>query len=322
LAKIKKSLLNPAKLYFSGILAYGLGILIIRLLPYYQKTLSTITQKTILFFYILYMVISPLYFFFFAKENLNSKPYLALRGIFKIFSAFFKRKLAAVEKEEKVAYLFLLVKLFFLPIMVNFFFQNYSSLISNIKSFSWFPFLLTLIFFIDTFIFAAGYAVEFPFLGNMVRSVEPTFFGWFVALICYPPFNSVAGQYVPWGANDYAVFWGGTWTNIIRIIIVALLIIYVWATIALGFKSSNLTNRGIVSKFPYSVIRHPAYVSKSMVWWITLLPAISLTFAAGMLFWTAIYFFRAYTEERHLSQDKDYLEYCAKVKYRFIPFVL
>jgi protein-S-isoprenylcysteine O-methyltransferase Ste14 len=143
--------------------------------------------------------------------------------------------------------------------------------------------------------------------------------GWFVALICYPPFNGLVGRYVPWGANDYALFWSPYWTMVFRILIVALFFIYVLSSVVLGFKASNLTNRGIVTRFPYSLVRHPAYISKNMVWWITLLPVMNWWFFFGMLFWTTIYVLRALTEERHLLSDPDYILYCEKVRYRFIP---
>lgn len=142
-----------------------------------------------------------------------------------------------------------------------------------------------------------------------------------MALICYPPFNFVVGNYVPWGASDYVTFWNPTLTIVMRILLLTLLIIYVWATIAFGFKSSNLTNRGIVTKFPYSLVRHPAYISKNILWWLTLLPVITVSFTFGMLFWSMIYFFRALTEERHLSQDPEYQDYKQKVKYKFIPYI-
>jgi protein-S-isoprenylcysteine O-methyltransferase Ste14 len=99
------------------------------------------------------------------------------------------------------------------------------------------------------------------------------------------------------------------------------LIIYTWASAALGPKASNLTNRGIVSKFPYSVVRHPAYICKVTMWWITLIPVINLSFFMGMLFWTIIYYFRSITEERHLMKDQEYVGYCKKVKWKFIPGV-
>jgi protein-S-isoprenylcysteine O-methyltransferase Ste14 len=256
----------------------------------------------------------------FVKEYSENKPYLFFRAIIRNASALFhKDKNYSIEKEEKVALLFILVKLFFLPTMVNFFYNNLWGLLNGQSNFQWYPFFLTFLFTIDTLIFTIGYMFESPKLRNVVKSVEPTFFGWFVALICYPPFNSIVGSYVPWGANDQVLFWTSGWTLFFRIIMILLLVIYVWASLALGLKSSNLTNRGIVTRFPYSIVRHPAYISKNLIWWLSMLPVMNLAFFLGMSFWTIIYFLRAWTEERHLKQDPDYLKYCEKVKWRFIP---
>jgi len=38
-----------------------------------------------------------------------------------------------------------------------------------------------------------------------------------------------------------------------------------------------------------------------------------------MLAWSAVYFVRAWTEERHLLADPEYQAYVQKVRYRFIP---
>lgn len=188
-------------------------------------------------------------------------------------------------------------------------------------NFYWYPFFLTLLFTIDTLIFSIGYTFEFSSWKNKVKSVDHTLLGWLVTILCYPPFNWWLGKYIPWGANDYAQFWSPVGTTIFQAILLLLLMIFVSATLALGLKSSNLTNRSIVTKFPYSIVRHPAYISKTLIWWLTLLPVISWPFALGMLFWTFLYYLRASTEEKHLSQDPDYQVYCQKVKHRFIPFV-
>lgn len=305
------------KLYFSSIFLYALGLLLINIIPFYKNYLMDNTKNYLFLLFFLYIIISPFYYFFTLTETTTSKPYLILHYLKKTL---FHHQFSPLNSEEKVALLFLLVKFFFLPIMLNFFLSNISNLI-NSNQIQWYPFMFTLLFTIDTLIFTIGYVIELSSLKNIVKSVEPTFFGWFVALICYPPFNQIMGNYIPWGANDYVAFWHPTITFIMHIIIIFLLIIYVWATIALGFKSSNLTNRGIVVKFPYSIIRHPAYISKNLMWWLTLLPVITLPFALGMFFWSTIYFFRAYTEERHLSQDSDYIEYKKKVKYKFLPYI-
>ena len=321
---LKEPTTRKIQLYLASVLIYGLGIVLFQYLPYYQKTLNNHTQDILFYLFLTYLLLAPLYYLFFTTRYSTNKPYLFLRWLINIFR---KRKLR-FEPEEKVALLFILVKLFYLPLMINFGYNNFNSLQNFLQAYfsgqntlAWYPLIFTLMFTIDTVIFAFGYAFEFKFLNNVVKSVEPTLFGWIVALICYPPFNSWVGRYIPWGADDYAQFWNPAWTLIMRIIIVLLLIIYVWATIALGAKSSNLTNRGIVSRFPYSIIRHPAYVSKNLIWWLTLLPVLNWPFALGMLFWTVIYYFRAFTEEEHLSQDPEYLEYKKKVRWRFIPFI-
>ncbi len=312
--------LHSLRLYLSSVLLYGLGILLCRYLPYFQKTLMLKTQEVLLYLFLGYVIIAPFAYLLFANEHTSNKSYLFWKFIIRNLKVLVRREPSfSLHHEEKIALLFILVKIFFLPTMINFFFGNINGLHIQLNKLQWYPLLFTLLFTIDTLIFSIGYTFESPRLKNVVKSVEPTFFGWFVTLICYPPFNSIAGAYIPWGANDFAYFWNDSLTIVFRIAIIFLLIIYVWATVALGFKSSNLTNRGIVMKFPYSVIRHPAYISKNLIWWITLLPIMTWPFALGMLFWSIIYFARAITEERHLKQDSDYVAYCEKVKWRFIP---
>lgn len=321
LIKIRKILIEAAKSYLSGILVYGIGILLIRNLGYYQRSLSPLAQKALIYLYLGYVLIGALYCIL-TDKVIESKPLLLLSGLKKLLFNVLNPNAEKISKEEKIASLFILVKFFFLPIMTDFFFDNLNSLANILKDFKIYSFAITLVFVVDTLIFVFGYAFEFSFLKNRVKSVEPTFFGWFVALVCYPPFNSYVGKLVPWGANDYVYFWNSTLTIMIRFILFFLLLAYLWASIALGAKASNLTNRGIVSKFPYSVVRHPAYSGKCLAWWITLLPVMNLGFALGMLFWTLIYCLRAVTEERHLRQDEDYVKYCQKVRYRFIPYVI
>lgn len=320
----RTSLPRAIQLYLSSLTLYGLGILLFRNFSYYQRTLSAQTQNTLLYLFLGYILLAPILYFFFVKEYSENKPYLIFRALLRNSSSFFhKENNYTLEHAEKVAFLFILVKLFFLPTMINFFYNNwgglYPALIGDWSNINWYPFLLTLMFTADTLVFAIGYTFESTKLKNKVKSVEPTFLGWFVAIVCYPPFNSMVGSLVPWGANDYVNFWNPTLTLIFQVTVLSLLLIYTWASVSLGSKASNLTNRGIVTKFPYSIVRHPAYISKNLIWWVTMLPVMNLTFFLGMLFWSIIYFFRALTEEKHLRQDPDYVSYCEKVKYRFVP---
>ncbi|MBI2140523.1 hypothetical protein HYU14_06365 [Candidatus Woesearchaeota archaeon] len=325
LEKIK----NPLKYYFSNLLFVWLAILVYTSTPYYANFLNPTTQQILFSLAVIYTLAFPTYLFL----KLPSKGYLAVMALKKLAIKFVRvhDEKSNLEKSEKTALLFILVKFFFLPIMVNFLLDNYSALtaypLRNIVASqdyflnSFYPFALTFLFFIDTLWFVFGYTVEAGFLKSKVRSVEPTFFGWFVALMCYPPFNSVLNSYIGWYSNDYIELSRPSLTAILRISILASIGIYTWATLALGAKCSNLTNRGIVSKGPYAIIRHPAYVFKNLAWWLTIIPVMNIYAFISLSVWTIIYYFRAVTEEKHLIADPDYQDYCRKVRCKFIPYV-
>jgi len=237
-------------------------------------------------------------------------------------------------QEEKINLLYFGVKFFYLPLLVSFAYGNLGGFIGDTLrlptvSFlnggaqqQWFFTLVDGMFLVDVVLFVIGYLTEFA-NKSVVRSVEPTVLGWVVALMCYPPFNGITANYLPWSIPSYAVFFNSqSITNGFLVVMVLLYLIYVSASVALNLKASNLTNRGIVMKGPYAIVRHPAYISKNLVWFLMTLPAIlSGNFAAlvTILFWIGIYYLRSITEERHLMQDPDYIEYCKKVRYRFIP---
>ena len=131
-------------------------------------------------------------------------------------------------------------------------------------------------------------------------------------------------EVLPSMQQEYPVMGSGMATFFLRLIMLVLITIYTLSTVNLGWKCSNLTNRGIVSHGMYSVVRHPAYTAKNFFWLISLSPVIlnKPEAALYMLGWMFIYFLRAYTEEKHLSKDPDYKAYCKKVKYRFIPKII
>ena len=103
--------------------------------------------------------------------------------------------------------------------------------------------------------------------------------------------------------------WGG-W-------LVALSAVYAWATVAFGFRFSNLTHRGIITNGPYAWTKHPAYVSKNLFWWFAVLPFLAtsgnpvdmIRNSFVLLVVTGVYYWRARTEERHLMADPAYREY-------------
>jgi protein-S-isoprenylcysteine O-methyltransferase Ste14 len=198
----------------------------------------------------------------------------------------------------------------------------YSSAIGFFNSFL-FPLLLNCFILIGSTYYTFGYLVESERLGNKVKSVDTTLTGWAVTLICYAPLFVLARQVVYFPTRDLAFIVNDEITFTIRIAIVLLIVFKVWSWTVLGAKCSFMTNRGIVTSGPFKVIRHPHYSVKLIVWWLTLYPAVVKDARAiiAMVLWTAIYILRALTEERHLKADPDYVDYCNKVRWRFVPFV-
>ncbi len=330
---------NKLRPFILNLILIWLAILFYRTTNYYTNFLRHDTQLILLTLAITYTVFGFIYYSVCPRKE--TKGVIILSILKKITTKVYKYLTAPmvitdkITKKEKIICLFILVKIFFLPIMLNFFlsnlhvaknqFLNFPSFTSllTINSFNviLFPFLISLIFLIDTLWFSFGYTLEAEFLKNKIRSVEPTILGWVVALICYPPFNAMFTRYTNWYADIHIIFSNNLITFAMKISILTLLLIYVSATLSLGAKCSNLTNRGIVTTGVYSIIRHPAYISKNLAWWLVVIPIASWPAIISMSIWSFIYHLRTLTEERHLIQDPDYITYCQKVKYKYIPYV-
>ncbi|PZT89947.1 MAG: protein-S-isoprenylcysteine methyltransferase [Citromicrobium sp.] len=187
--------------------------------------------------------------------------------------------------------------------------------------------LINLLFLVDVLIGTVGYIVTLRPLDAHIRSGNPFLAGWLAALICYPPFvwgilgngqvmnyEQHVGSWHQWLAGNTVLLWAwALW-------LVALTGFYAWATFAFGLRFSNLTYRGVLTTGPYRFTRHPAYLSKNLYWWFSVLPflvvngnpvdAIRNTFF--LLCVNGIYYWRARTEEAHLLlEDPKYRAYHA-----------
>lgn len=246
----------------------------------------------------------------------------------------FRRVDRAILKNHVLGWM---VKGFFLPLMFTYLVKNMASFqmrsvveatvgMFNGDPAGFYHTMTTLIFTIDLAYVSVGYMATFRIFNSHIRSVEPTFFGWFVALVCYHPFwNSINANYLRYNADGYnfdkmlgshppiMVAWG--------VVILLLLCIYVWATVQFGIRFSNLTHRGIITNGPYRYSKHPAYVSKNLTWWLIAVPFISTQgFAEAvrncllLANVNLIYYLRAKTEEAHLGKDPAYQAYAAHMK--------
>jgi len=256
--------------------------------------------------------------------------------------------------DDKRAARGLAVKFFFAPVMTVFFFDNFSHLQNNLDYMlsNAIPamqkgtynydilgrdvgnILSNIIFSIDVGLAWCGYVVSSRWLDNTTVSAEPTMFGWLVCLISYPPFRVMGGWFLSGpGETLYTQIPMDGLVTLFASLMMFSYFLYMLPTIWFGLRFSNLTHRGIIRKGPYAVVRHPAYAAKNLAWWFVGLPSaiyagytqgfsVGLLYVAGLIFLTAVYYARAITEERHLSFDPAYQEYCRHVPYRFIPGVI
>lgn len=325
--------------------------------------------------FIAYLLLAPLLYFIFKPKSLYKSHSIEIYNyITKIIKKIFTPKadknldyknilnIFSATYNEKQALMLMFIKVFFGTLMVKFLYNDYFEILKNLefcnkifintnienvitiiskyKNF-FYTFAITILFTIDVLMFAIGYLTETTYLKNKIRTVDTNIIGVLICLLCYPPFNQITGSFLGWNQNDkviapYDETGAITWS--FRLLGLFFLTIYSLASCALGTKASNLTNRGTVTRFPYNIVRHPAYISKNLFWLCTTIPLFFVNFNVpefnlsqylinsiliilSYIFWASIYYFRAIYEERHLSQDPEYLAYMQKVKYRFIPFI-
>ena len=224
------------------------------------------------------------------------------------------------------------IKAFFVPLMFVYATHNLnaldSALRSNREGFLYaYHVLFELGFLVDVVFTTMGYLLTLKVLDTHVRSAEPTPGGWIVALACYQPFfRTISDQYLRYNNNFYWDDWLigspillAAWGSAI----LALMVVYAWATVTFGCRFSNLTHRGVLTNGPYRWLRHPAYVSKCLSWWLIYVPFLrgtTLYDAFRDCTWLSvlclIYWLRARTEERHLSHDPAYVRYATQMNDR------
>lgn len=291
-----------------------------------------------LFVALAYAFLLPLYY---RDRRVESKALKVARALWRRL-----RQGGIPTPDEALAARILALKFVFVPLMLSWLAQHLAGF-SDLATYSmpvagdgvdWIGFynlhvharLLHLVIFIDVLLFTLGYLIEHPRLKNTFVSVDPTLGGWLACLICYPPFNEGLHAFIGWYSSDTPKVGDPMLQFVLNLMVMTAFVVYSAASVNLGFKASNLTNRGIVRHGVYRWIRHPAYTFKNLAWWLGAMPPLwvalqtsvlgSIAILLSLCGWTAIYVARALTEERHLLMaDNGYREYMQQVRYRFIP---
>ncbi|MBV8882928.1 MAG: isoprenylcysteine carboxylmethyltransferase family protein [Chroococcidiopsidaceae cyanobacterium CP_BM_RX_35] len=354
--KKKLHLLISTLYRFNALLAVFFAMFcIVEKHPYFSDTSFQITRKFFSVFLIIYLTLGMPYIYFTLKYKSSLKYeyndysiswMLIIKGI--IYFTFGKllnnekyikrsKKILFNRRTRKIILTYLVI-FFFSTLMTRFLGDEFRELERAVNTISalninssffekynaWYLLYYHLLFIIDISLALIGYIAASRWLSNRTKSVDMTLGGWIVTLMCYPPINSgFTGKFINYSnPNSNTIEISEACRIVIMAITLLLIIIYVWSTITLSLKFSNLTNRGIVTTGPYSVVRHPAYVAKNLSWWLENSYVLSNFWSAtALLLWNSIYILRALTEERHLRNDARYQLYCNKVKHRFIPGV-
>ena len=216
------------------------------------------------------------------------------------------------------------IKAFFSPIM----FAVLVEYVQFLSTFQWknisfldtFNYLLTFTYTLDVLYATLGFVLTLRIFDTHIRSTDTTILGWIVCLACYYPFNNWFGiglfnyednvSWIGW-LGQYPFFYYACGS-----LIILLNLVYGLASVALGYRWSNLAYRGIITSGPYRFSKHPAYITKMAYWWLISLPFLSMEgpliafqHTLALIAISLIYYLRAKTEENHLSNYPEYVQY-------------
>jgi protein-S-isoprenylcysteine O-methyltransferase Ste14 len=185
---------------------------------------------------------------------------------------------------------------------------------------------------------AAGAALfardSFLYYLHTHRLIGAAFFveqAWFVVvfLIRRPP-RAAAGRLGPWLLAAGGTFGGllfrptgahPPWGVAAGVVLqLAGLALAVTALVALGRSFGFVAaDRGLVTRGPYAVVRHPIYAAYIVIQAGYLIQSISVPNAAVLVFATGCNIGRAIAEERVLAGSADYEAYRERVRWRLVP---
>lgn len=189
---------------------------------------------------------------------------------------------------------------------------------------------LKIIMMISTIILAISYLTDLDLFKNKIKSIDTTPLGVITCIMCYYPITLLTNKVIISYTDELIPVQNFILRLILNVLVVLVNFISLLAILRLGTKAGNLTNRGIVTAFPYNIIRHPSYAMQMCYLILTTIPLYfvgdltildKILYTIGTIGWIYLYYLRSITEERHLIKDPEYQKYIETVKYRFIPKV-
>jgi protein-S-isoprenylcysteine O-methyltransferase Ste14 len=165
--------------------------------------------------------------------------------------------------------------------------------------------LIGIVFFAQQTLVALAYLIRRP-ARSATRRLDDwllAFTGTFAGVLFRP-----GGKHLVWG------IWTGVVLQLVGVAIVVICILTLGRSF--GFAAAD---RGLVTRGPYAVVRHPMYASYVSLDSGYLLQTLSVRNAAVLLVGTFCNAGRALAEERLLTNNSDYQSYHRRVRRTVIP---
>lgn len=366
---IKKSFVSNKDIithYCASLFLYGLALAFIYFNPWciniLKNNFNISLRHCFVILYTLYIILAPVFFFIKRPISiLNSKNVIILDYLKRIL---IKRTDYTPDENELQAISLYFLRLFFIPLSAGMtltflkMFMNvyndgyllyqditvnaskYTNINDSLIIAAFRNCTFSLLLFGFYFASAILYFISYIFYGD-VKNTDTTTLGIVSCLCCYIPFKNVLDRFIipyPERIREFSIGSpDGFFTWLFYIIAFVTIIMCICGLFSLMLKSSNLTNRGTITRFPFNIIRHPMYSGRIILWWIFII-SIIVTIPENMqisahlskvsgaivygIFYTIIYTLRAISEERNLlTNNDDYKQYSTHTKYRFIPYV-
>jgi protein-S-isoprenylcysteine O-methyltransferase Ste14 len=164
-----------------------------------------------------------------------------------------------------------------------------------------------IVFFVQQTLVAFAYLTRRParFVSRRLDDWLLAFAGTFAGVLFRPE-----GAHPAWGIQTGLVL------QLLGVVVVVASLLSLGRSF--GFAAAD---RGVVTRGPYRVVRHPMYAAYLLLQAGYLLQSLSLRNTAVLLFGTICNAGRALAEERLLAGNSDYLAYRRQVRRRIIPGV-
>ncbi len=173
--------------------------------------------------------------------------------------------------------------------------------------------------------FGYGYSIISPIWNRHIRNLDFTIAGWVTNAVCYPLLGFVLVWCAPPLIGNEPTLTGGPWPLFVLSVELLLNILYTVALFNMGTKFGVMTDKGLVNRGFFGVVRHPSYTLEVGMFACLSLQGLSspLNWLAVVVFFVIPYYLRSEREDHFMTvSNPDFSPYKQAVPYKYIPGLL